>query len=151
MLAILVAFALSSAEPAVRSAAPPFILAEDIAPAKGLRDDLHERLMGKVHAMNDAGKGIFQDDISSLLTPYFPAGQSFADTRKVIDKMNLGTLQKFKGNPDPSGGTIYVTKFSVMDGMFTDVYVVLNFDFEGTTEADMKVKKATAFIRGSNM
>ncbi len=151
MFALLIAFALFSTAFPAQPTGPHFSLAEDIAPANGLRDDLHARLMGKVHAMNDAGQGIFQDDISVLLTPYFPAGQAFSETRQVIAKMNLGTLQKFKGKPDPAGGTMYVTKFSVMDGMFTDVYVVLNFTFEGQTEADMKVKKATAFIRGSNM
>jgi hypothetical protein len=38
-----------------------------------------------------------------------------------------------------------------MSGMFSEVYIVLNFEFEGSSEANMTVKKTTAYIRGGNM
>jgi len=162
MLAALLAFAFLTAD-----AQPLFELrenaivipADDSIRAKGLRDTLNENLnsvlmdnlMDKFHAMNDAGQGIFQHDVSPLIEAYFPPGQPFAETVRILRDQNLGTLTKFKGMQDPAGGTMYVTKFNLMNGMFSEVYVVLNFDFEGKTEAGMTVKKATAMLRGGNM
>jgi hypothetical protein len=121
------------------------------SPETSLRKTLMDRLMDKFHTMNDARQGFFQDDISTMVAPYFPPGQSFAETQKVIKEQNLGQLQKFEGQPDPNGDTMYVTKFNLMSGMFSQVYVVLNFDFDGTTETNMTVQKTTAYIRGGNM
>jgi hypothetical protein len=133
-----------------RSPAAEIILLGDSAPATGLRKNLMDRLMDKFHAMNDAKQGFFQDDISPIVASYFPPGQPFAETQKVIHDQNLGELKKFKGMQEP-GITQYVSKFSLMNGMFSEVYIVLNFEFVGQTEADMTVKKAIAYIRGGNM
>ncbi len=152
MLAFLLAFALVSQgqSPLLQhKSAPALILAND-ATAAGLRKNLMDRLMDKFHSMNDAGQGFFQDDISPIVASYFQPGQPFMETAKVIHDQNLGQLQKFKGMQDP-GTTDYVSKFNLMSGMFSEVYVVLNFEFEGQTEADMVLKKATAYIRGGNM
>jgi hypothetical protein len=128
---------------------PAIVMADD-ATSEGLRKNLMDRLMDKFHAMNDAEQGFFQDDISPIVAPYFPPGQPFAETAKVIHEQNLGQLQKFKGMQDP-GTTAYVSRFSLMSGMFSEVYIVLNFEFEGSSEANMTVKKTTAYIRGGNM
>jgi hypothetical protein len=150
--AFLLAFALASlAQPAFlqHKSAPALVLAED-ATSTGLRKSLMDRLMDKFHSMNAAGQGFFQDDISPIVAPYFPPGQPLAETAQVIHDQNLGELQKFKGMQEP-GTTAYVSKFSLMSGMFSEVYIVLNFEFEGQTEASMILKKTTAYIRGGNM
>jgi len=152
LLAFLLAFALASPEhpsPRQPGSAPALILADD-ATAASLRKNLMDRLMDKFHSMNDAGQGFFQDDISPIVAPYFPPGQPFAETAKVIHDQKLGRLQKFQGMQE-QGTTDYVSKFSLMGGMFSEVYIVLNFEFEGQTEANMVVKKTTAYIRGGNM
>jgi len=126
------------------------IVADDVASPMDLRKDLMDRLMDKFHAMNDAQQGFFQDDISPIIAPYFPPGQPYAETQKVIQDQKLGELKKFEGMQEP-GSTQYVSRFSLMNGMFSEVYIVLNFDFAGQTQAGMTVKKATAYIRGGNM
>lgn len=151
MLAFLLALALaSSGHPSMPERSVPAIVMADDATSEGLRKNLMDRLMDKFHAMNDAEQGFFQDDISPIVAPYFPPGQPFAETAKVIHEQNLGQLQKFKGMQDP-GTTAYVSRFSLMSGMFSEVYIVLNFEFEGSSEANMTVKKTTAYIRGGNM
>jgi len=162
MLAALLAFTLltANAQPCLDLRENTIvILADDTIPAKGLRatldENLHDvlvdNLMDKFHAMNAAGQGIFQHDVSPLIRAYFPPGQPFAETVRILREQDLGTLTKFKGMQDPAGGTMYVAKFNLMNGMFSEVYVVLNFDFEGETEAGMTLKKATAMLRGGNM
>lgn len=159
MLAVFLAFALSSAAtlPSVAQAAPSYenpahlVLADDTVPAKNLRDSLMAPLMDKFHAMNDAGQGIFQHDVTAMVAPYFPPGQPFAETQRILKEQDLGTLQKFKGMQDSPGATMYVAKFSLMNGTFSEVYVVLNFDFAGQSEADMVVKKAGGFLRAGAM
>jgi hypothetical protein len=121
--------------------------AADTMPAGSLRAEM----MAKFHSMNDAGNGIFSDDISAAVAKYFPPGQSLMETEKVIQQQDLGHLQPFKGSGHPADGAMYVTRFSLMSGTFSEVYIVLNFEFSGTTRDDMVVKKARAFIRGSNM
>ncbi len=159
MLAVFLAFALATAgsPQGIMQANPShgdvatFVLAEDIAPRENLRTSLMAPLMDKFHAMNDAGQGIFQHDITSIVAPYFPPGQRFADTQRILKEQNLGTLQKFQGMQDSPGATMYVAKFSLMNGTFSEVYVVLNFDFAGKSEADMVVTKAGGFLRAGAM
>lgn len=113
--------------------------------------DLREILMDKFHAMDAANRGIFQDDISAVVAPYFPPGQPFDEVRKTIERQKLGSLQPFRGKHDAIRGAMYVTRFSLMTGAFSEVYIVLDLDFTGETEADMVLQKAGGFIRGSNM
>ena len=117
---------------------------------EGPRDSLIGNLMSEFYSMNDTRRGVFQEDVTSILAPYFPPGQSFAETQKIIRDENLGSLQRFKGKQDADAGTMYVTRFSLMLGMFSEVYVVLHFDFEGSSEEDMVVKKIRAFLRGNS-
>ena len=130
-----------------RQAAPHFALAQLAAPARPLRDVLMDRF----HAMNAAEQGIFHQDISDVVAPYFPLGQSFAATKTMIKQQNLGILRPFKGDQPEPDGMMYVTRFSLMDAMFSDVYIVLDFDFEGRSEADMVLRKTSASIRAANM
>ncbi len=126
-------------------------VADDAARAATLRDSLTAPLMDKFHAMNDAQQGIFQEDISLFIAPFFPPGQAFAETQKVLKEQDLGGLQKFKGMQDHPGATMYVARFNLMYGTFTQVYVVLNFDFAGNSEADMVLTKAGGFLRAGGM
>jgi hypothetical protein len=123
------------------------VRAADTMPVGSLR----AQVMTKFHSMNDAGNGIFSDDISAAVAKYFPHGQPLKETERVIQQQDLGHLQPFKGSGNPGDGAMYVTRFSLMSGTFSEVYVVLNFEFAGKTRDDMVVKKAMAFIRGSNM
>ena len=107
--------------------------------------------MSTFHAMDAANRGIFQNDISTVVAPYFPPGQPFDKVKDTIESQKLGSLQPFKGKHDAIGGAMYVTRFSLMTGAFSEVYVVLNLDFTGKNEGDMVLQRAGGFIRGSNM
>jgi hypothetical protein len=161
MLKAFLAFALFAADmPAsgaqahhahARAASANIVLANDAAPAKTLRDALTAPLMNKIHSMNDAGEGIFQEDVTSIVAPYFPPGQTFAETQKILKDQDLGSLRKFRGMQDHPGTTMYVARFNLMYGTFTQVYVVLNFDFAGGSEANMVLTKAGGFLRAGGM
>ncbi|MDR3461943.1 MAG: hypothetical protein P4L76_06495 [Beijerinckiaceae bacterium] len=112
---------------------------------------LHDVLMEKFHTMNAASKGIFHDDITEAVSPIFPLGQRMSDTKRIIDEQKLGSLRLFKGEQDAAQGTMYVTKFYLMDAMFSHVEVVIDFDFEGPNEANMVLRKMNAFIDASSM
>ncbi|WP_020174997.1 hypothetical protein [Methyloferula stellata] len=159
MLTAFLAFALFAADmPAcgvqahhAHAASADIVLANDAAPAKALRDALTAPLMNKIHSMNDAGEGIFQVDVTSIVAPYFPAGQTFAETQKVLKEQDLGSLRKFQGMQDHPGTTMYVARFNLMYGAFTQVYVVLNFDFAGGSENNMVLTKAGGLLRAGGM
>lgn len=119
-------------------------------PPPGAQPDLRDVLMRKFDAMNAKHEGIFHEDVTSTVQPYFPLGQSIADTRKVIADQKLGALKPFKGTNDPGMGTMYVTRFALTNGMFAQTYVVLDFDFAGAAP-DMTLKAVKAFLRASNM
>lgn len=112
--------------------------------------DLHKMLMGKFDAMNSRSDGIFREDITPSVAAYFPVGQPMAETKKIIADQKLGTLKPFKGTNDPGMGSMFVTKFDLTSHLFSHVYVVLDFDFDGA-EPDMKLKQMKAFLRASNM
>jgi hypothetical protein len=161
LLAFLLAFALFSGNGLARfehADGSYLVPVEDIAPIEGFApkediapiEGLHDRLMEEFYGMNRDRRGVFQDDVTAMIAPYFPPGQSFAETEKLVREQQLGTLQKFKGMQDPDG-TMFVTKFSLMTGMFSEVYVVLHFDFHGTTDADMTLKRVAGYIRGGSM
>ena len=123
------------------------IIAVGETPTEGLS----HTLMKTFDAMKDSGKGLFLVDVSAVVAPYFPVGQPFAETEAVIRREHLGSLRAFKGAKDPGGGTMYVTKFSLMSELYSDVYVVVHFEFDGDTRADMVLKSTSAFIRATNM
>ena len=140
----------------VFTAAPALADGSDVrgaAEASATRDavpDLHKMLMEKLDAMNASSKGIFRHDITPSLADYFPVGQPMAETKKIIAAQKLGQLKPFKGTNDPGMGTMFVTKFDLTSQLFSNVYVVLDFDFDGA-EHDMKLKQMKAFLRASNM
>ncbi len=143
LAATLVAASARADEPGVRGAA------EDAA-AKNAMPDLHKMLMDEFDTMNASHEGIFRHDITPSLVTYFPVGQSMAETKKILAAQNLGTLAPFKGTNDPGMGTMYVSKFDLVGHVFSHVYVVLDFDFDGA-EPDMKLKAMKAYLRASNM
>ncbi len=153
MLAALLALALLSATgpaPVMPADKAPVALVEEAIPTESLHDALIAPLMDRFHFMNDTKQGIFQDDVTSIIAPYFPPGQPFAETKKILEEEHLGPLQKFKGLDEP-GGKMFVSKFSLMYGMFSEVYVVLHFDFVGQSEEDMVVRKTDGFLRSGAM
>lgn len=112
--------------------------------------DLHSMLMKKFDAMNTMQAGIFHEDITPALAPFFPVGQPIEETRRIVADQRLGKLTPFKGTNDAGMGTMLVTKFDLTSHVFSHVYVVLDFDFEGA-EPDMKLQQMKAFLRASNM
>lgn len=117
--------------------------------ADAAHGDLRKNLMDSFAAMNSANKGIFHDDVSSVVAPYFPLGQTFADTQTVIAAQHIGPLKPFKGKQ--IGGPMYVTKLNLMAETFGDIDVVLDFEFSGHTESDMVLTKVKAYVRATNM
>jgi len=105
--------------------------------------------MDSFEAMNAAGKGIFHDDVSGVVASYFPLGQPFAETQKVVAAQHIGPLKPFTGKQ--VSGTMYVTKLNLMAETFGDVDVVLDFEFSGRTESDMILTKVKAYVRAMNM
>ena len=112
--------------------------------------DLHTMLMDKFDAMNTMNQGIFREDVTPLVSSYFPVGQPMVQTKKILSEQKLGTLTPFKGTNDPGMGTMFVTKFDLTSHLFSHVYVVLDFDFEGAAP-EMKIKAMKAYVRASNM
>ena len=134
------------APPRPATPARPVAIVE-VTAAPALRD----AVMAKFHAMNEGNQGIFHDDITPLVAPYFPDGQTFAETRKVLEDQKLGPMMLFKGRYDQREGRMYVSMFSVMTQMFSSVSVVVRFDFAGTTERTMVLRHVSAFLQASNM
>ncbi len=112
--------------------------------------NLHTMLMEKFDAMNTMNQGIFREDVTPLVSTYFPVGQPMAETRRILSDQKLGALKPFKGTNDPGMGTMFVTKFDLTSHLFSHVYVVLDFDFGGAGP-DMKLKAMKAYLRASNM
>lgn len=149
LTALLVSMVLSA--PAGIGDLPHRMTVADTFLREGPRDSLMGKLMSEFYSMNDERRGVFQEDVTSILAPYFPPGQPFLETEKILRDEDLGTLQRFEGKQDADAGKMYVTKFTLMLGMYSEVYVVLHFDFAGSSESDMVVKKIRAFLRGGSM
>ena len=112
--------------------------------------DLHQMLMQKFDAMNTMGQGIFHQDVTGIVAPYFPVGQTKSETEKIIVDQHLGTMKPFKGTNDPGMGSMFVMKFDLSSHMFSNVYVVLDFDYSGDAP-NMKLIAMKAYLRASNM
>ena len=121
--------------------------AREATPASALR----QKLMDTVHAMGTKGDMVAHDDVSSIIAPLFPAGQSFAATQQVVKQYRLGQLRMFKGTQMMPNGKMYATRFSLVSGMISDVYVIIDFDFVGTNEQDMVLQTTKAFLQSTSM
>jgi hypothetical protein len=139
--------------PRLAHAEPPasFDKAAAAQPVAGPNDEIRRKIMGEIHYMNDTEQGIFHHDVTKTLAPYFPHGQAMRDTEAVIADHQLGALRKFKGEEDPSEGTMYMTSFEMMAGMGSNVYVVIDFDFDGATRDTMVLRRMKAFVRAKAM
>ena len=146
MLAHLLAFALATGDPSVPPTRPLVRVVET-----AVANALHERLMGTVHAMGMAGDAISHDDVTAFVAPLFPKGQTFAQTQKVLRDHNLGQLKMFKGTQMMPNGKMYATRFDLMKGMSSEVYVIIDFDFVGTTEQDMVLSDTKAYLQATSM
>lgn len=150
MFAALMAITLLSAMPAATQTDRPAVLvaaAEQVRPS----GDLHEILKRKFDEMNAHANGIFHEDVTSLVEPFFPLGESYADVEATIRTQHLGTMRPFMGTNDPGMGKMFVTKFSLMSEMFSDISVIIDFDFDGDSKGAMVLKKRTAFVQAANM
>ena len=119
--------------------------------AEGLQADLKAKLMGKFDAMNAKREGIFHEDVTPTVAPYFPAGQPIADTRKIIAEQHLGEFVPFKGKMMADENAPFPTKFHLMGAQYSQVEVIFDFDFDGTNETNFKVKSVHAYLRGTSM
>lgn len=113
--------------------------------------DVHQMLMRKFEAMNGANEGIFHDDITALLAPYFPVGQLQAETRKVVAEQKLGSLRPFMGTNDPDMGEMFVSQFDLVGRLSERVYVVVDFDFDKGSDGRSRLKQMKAYLRASGM
>jgi hypothetical protein len=123
----------------------------DIADSMTIRGDIADVMMKKFHTMAAADKGIFHDDVTAAVAPYFPVGQPIAETRRIAQEQKLGPLKPFKGSMNPGADMMFVTKLDLMSEMFSNVYVVFDFDFAGTNDADMVLKGMRAYLKAGNM
>ncbi len=147
MTVIVAAVAALLAQPSLAAANQP---APPEATDQAELPDLRQMLMDKFDSMNSRSDGIFHEDVTPAVAAYFPVGQPMAATRKIIAAQKLGALKPFKGTNDPGMGTMFVTRFDLTSQIFSHVYVVLDFDFDGA-EPDMRLKAMKAYLRASNM
>ncbi len=147
MLAAVLALVLgcSQAAPCQAGRPPPLVVAAAVP------STLRDALMAKYNAMNDGDQGIFHDDVTPLVASYFPKGQTFAETQRMIEDQKLGPLMPFKGRYDRGKGRMYVSMFSVMTQMFSSASVVVDFDFSGTSERTMVLTNVSAYLQATNM
>lgn len=111
---------------------------------------LKTMLMDKVDAMNVRSAGIFREEVTPDVAPYFPLGQSMADTERVMAEQKLGKMKPFKGTNDLGMGTMFVAKSDLVSHVFAHVYVVFDFDYAGTAP-DMKLIAMKAYMRSGTM
>ena len=149
MLAAVLTIAFSPALPMNYVASSAAVIACLDASSSG--GNLHERLMSKFTTMNAAGTGIFHEDVSCAVAPMFPLGQTFDRTSEIARRQGLGNLRPFRGKQMPGPGRMFVARTSLMNKMFSDVYVVVDFDFDGPDEQHLVLKKVEAFLDASNM
>ena len=125
-----------------------------VAPARDRRgvgeSEIRNTLMDKIHSMNAAQQGIFSEDVTDIVAPYFPTGQPIRETEATLARQRLGRLRQFTGTSDPSKGSMYVASSSMMNGMGSTVYVVIDFDFDGTP-GTMMVRNVKAYLRAKSM
>lgn len=136
---------------AVAWTSPPARAQQAAAASPAEKKDLHKMLMDKLDSMNAENRGIFHDDVTGMVAPYFPMGQTMADTKRVLAEQHLGKLHRFMGQNDPGMGTMFVAKSALMSHAYPDVSVVVNFDYEGAREGDMRLTHMRAFLRAENM
>ena len=115
------------------------------------RATLHKQLMGKVEAMDGSSQGIFNEEVTEMVAPFFPPGQSFKDAAATVRDQGLGELQPFKGKTGPGDGTMFVSSFSLMSHVFAHVFVVLHFGFRKVEGRTLVLDHMRAFMRSQSM
>lgn len=132
----------------------PSVRAQEKAPAPSEHraiPDLRRMLMGEFDAMNAASQGIFHEDVTASLAPYFPVGQPLAETRKIIAEQHLGALHNYMGVNDSGMGTMFVTRFDLVSGMSAHISVVVDFDYDQAGGEQARLTHMKAFLRAANM
>lgn len=146
MLAALAMSLLLLSHPPTRAATtlPAAMTADDMA-------TLHKRLMDRVDAMDRSRAGIFNDDVTAMVSPYFPAGQPIADTETTLREQKLGALMPFRGKVRPDDGTMFASRIELMSETFDNLFVVLHFAYRHGPEGSLVLDHMRAYLRSKSM
>lgn len=146
-VAVLAAFLVTSL--LVLGSAGPSPLVHTVQAAES--GDLDGKIMTHIHKMNADGHGIFNEDISAIVAPYFPIGISFAAAEDRARRENLRPLAPYRGHKGPGTGAMYVTTFDMMKGMASSVFVAVYLTFEPDATGQQVLKATAAYLRASDM
>lgn len=108
--------------------------------------DLKGQLRRAFEDLNARKQGLFHEDVTATVAPFFPLGQPFDATQRTVREQGLGSLEKFKGVPH-DGTAMYLLRLRIASAADDNVYVVIDFDFDH----DMRLKQVKAFMRAANM
>ena len=125
-----------------------------LRPAAMTADDmatLHGQLMGKVDAMDRSRSGIFNEDVTGLAAPYFPAGQPMSETAAILRDQKLGELKPYAGKTRPDDGTMFAARFDLMSHVFAHVFVVLHFAYRRAPDGSLVLDHMRAYLRSQAM
>ena len=112
---------------------------------------LHQRLMGKVDAMDRSRSGIFNEDVTALASPYFPVGQPMSETAAILRDQKLGELKPYAGKMRPDDGTMFAARFDLMSHVFAHVFVVLHFAYRRAPDGSLVLDHMRAYLRSQAM
>ncbi len=112
--------------------------------------ELKQTVEARFHAMDAAGHGIFNEEVTDVVAPFFPPGMTFEATAQVARSQGLSPLKLFRGKPDAAGEATYVTKVGLADGEFATVFVAVYLTFSAEDDAP-RLRHASAYLRASDM
>lgn len=115
------------------------------------RKSLQDRLMRKVEAMGRSSQGIFDEDVSALVSSYFPSGQPMEETAAIVRGQGLGELRPYLGRTRAGDGTMYVARFEVTGQAMSHVFVVLYFAYRRAPEGSLTLDHVRVYLRSQAM
>ncbi len=148
MLMPLLVFAtmgITQSDLATRRLASPFVLRIEASGA------LYDMLANDIRRMNAAGRGIFNEDVSAIVAPFFPPGTTFSDMSELVRRQALKPLTPFLGRKPSPADAMYVTTFDMTRTTFSSVYVAVYFTFERNGTGQQILKSTAAFLRALDM
>ena len=115
------------------------------------RSALNGNLSGYIDKMNASGHGIFNEDVSAIVAPYFPPGISVAAAEERARLQDLKPFKPYRGHKTSGSGTMYVTTFDMMKATVSSVFVAIYLTFESDTTGQPVLKSTAAYLRASDM
>ena len=112
---------------------------------------LRQKVIQRFQAVDAQHRGLFNEDITDLVAPFFPPGQSLDDSSRTVVEQNAGRLRRFRGIMEPGDGAMFVADFNLVTATFSHVYVVIDLSFIESSEGGMVLRKSRAFLRSTNM